>query len=314
MPDFVPLFWVWLIGQKWCTLLFQNLNRTKIKSKTTIFLQELVLWQSITKQFLLLGGENKNPGTRVFGPKNSFFLHGNKKLFLACSCFCCCCWLDVVHVLFLFVVCCLFLFFVFVVVVVVVVRCCCCSCFWFLIQPIVLVFVFVLAIFVFVFVAAHLSLVVSFWGGVLVWLFACFCFCFPSDAPKIVPLQFHRGVVPSSLSPNAFLQNPSFHFVSFVPLGLVSSCYRFLHLVLMYLIALVLIIILFFFFSLLFFFHLLSFLCSLPIPFQTILHFLVLGLGQSFCSALLMFDGSSVSFWYCLFLLLVMCWEQSLFF
>ena len=64
MPDFVPVLGgSSLFGQKWCTLLFHNLNRIKKPLKSLFFfLQESGFCCKATEQFLLLGG-----------PKDSLF-------------------------------------------------------------------------------------------------------------------------------------------------------------------------------------------------------------------------------------------------
>ena len=208
------------------------------------------------KQFLPLGGENKTINweiNSVFWVKSSY---KQKKelfflpvavftvvvawlLFVFCFGFCCFVWL-----LFVCLFACLF-----VVAVV---------------QPVVLVFVFVEPIVLaFVVAVAHLSLVVFFLGGGLFWFWFClplclFCFRCPPKAifPAVSEICFPFR------SQNPFLQNPSFLFVSFVPLVIFLLVTFFLHTLLLYL------FVLFFFSSFLPF--LLS--CSLfPvfIPFQT---------------------------------------------
>ena len=136
-----------------------------------------------------------------------------------------------------------------------------------------------------------------FQGGCFGLVFACFCFCFASDTPeKPFSLRF-QSFSPFLLKP---LSSTSLFFIfSFVPLGL------FLLVIFSFIFFWFILFLLFF----LFFFSshpFSSFICSLPLfianPFQTIL---LLGLGQPlFC--LLLFDVSSVLFWFCLFLLLVL--------
>ena len=75
-PFLCPLFWKTLVGQKWCTLFFHNLNRTPKNSETTTFLQESGFCCKATNQFLLLGGENK-----LFGGTLVFFVVGGKQWF-----------------------------------------------------------------------------------------------------------------------------------------------------------------------------------------------------------------------------------------
>ena len=121
-----------------------------------------------------------------------------------------------------------------------------------------------------------------FWFGFRLLLF-WFCFRCTKTATFPAASEFF---FPFSL-PKPFSSSPFFFHFFLCPSGLFPSCF-FLHLLLISLLCLVLILLLFFFISPLFFFHLLYFLCSWPIPFQT-----VFCLSQSFY-CLMLFDVSSV--------------------
>ena len=197
MPDCVPIFWgLSLIGQKWCTLLFHNLNRTKNKPlKPRFFCRKLVVVAKHEKQFLLLCGENKNTNWAHWCVlANRCFSYKQKEsFFLACSLFT----VVVEWLLFIFVlvVVCLLLLLLFLLFLLLFLL-----LFVVVLQPVVIVFVFVQPIvLVFVVAVAHLPLVIFLGRGLFWFCFCCFHSCLASDAPKShFPCSF-RGVFPFSL-------------------------------------------------------------------------------------------------------------------
>ena len=178
--------------------------------------------------------------------------------------------------------------------------CCCYCCFLFVVcvQPVVFVFVFVLPVVLALFLFNILSLLLLlllvtyqllFWVGCFGFVFCSFCLCFASDTlpPKNIFLQFQRFLSVSLPKPH-FLKIRLLHFVLFVPLVLFFwLC--FLH------------------FTLIFFF----FVSLIPLLItNSVFHFC--GFGQFLFP--FVFDVSSVLFWCCLFLLVVLKTKFVLFF
>ena len=220
-----------LIGQKWCTLLFHNLNRTK---KTKKPLKPLFLCRNLCfvakqqSQFLLLGGEAKAliGHSCVFWVQKIDCLHAKRRCFslpvvvftvvadwlLLIVCFGCCCF-----------------------------RSCsrsCCLLFLFLFNLLFLFLFLFNLLFLFLLLRLLTYHLFFFWEGVVLFFLLAVVFALLRIPPKCHFLAASEVSFPF-LPQNPFLQYPSFFIiVSFVPLVLflvimfsfIFSCFLFVFL------------------------------------------------------------------------------------